>query len=665
MSKVKYIIILAGFIFLNNPGIHAQSWPAGIHDPSSIVKCDNTYWIFATGDGIHAKYSTDMVAWSDGPTPFTTSGFPAWILNYAKTDTEQFEGFFWAPDIIFMNDQYYLYYSCSIWGTMNSCIGVVVNKTLNPNDPDYEWVDQGDMGIYSSGGYVNAIDPAIMRGHDGRIWLTYGSFNRDGIMITEIDSVSGKPVNSTRTSIANSYTSGWYGEGEGASLVYKDGYYYLFYNKGGCCNGIASTYYIVMGRATDPQGPYYDKSGKAMRVLNAPSGGTVVLKHDDKRGVNDRYYGPGHFGLYRLNGVEYVTFHYYDPNGYYPSAEANYKGGPTLGLAKLEWGDDGWPYISLDFLDEGIYKFQNANSGKVLDLEGHSTGEGKVPFQYFFNPDYDTQKWLFTPLGAGEYSIRNYDNIDMYLEAAGNDYNEYLRITSNYSGAANQKFRAVQSPNGQILIYPTTKDNVMEIPNAYLVDYQVKLWPHTNHNCQRWYAAPFVETFSVNSATNIVFEYDASSMDTIDITSNGSWSVTVEDDTWLSASPGDGSGNATLHLEVSLNDLTEVRSTTLTIQSNAGSTSQVYIHQKANPTGINENRVKEPEIFPNPADGLVHLRMDQPCELSIYDIMGRQIITYPIQDLSTTIDISDLKPGVYLFKITGKSGSVTRKVLKN
>ncbi|GAA0194785.1 hypothetical protein GCM10009122_58560 [Fulvivirga kasyanovii] len=471
---------------------YGQLWPTGIHDPSSIIKCKDKYWIFGTGNGISSKYSTDLVTWTDGPSAFQNGAFPDWILKYAKNpnNTDKFEGHFWAPDIIHMNGKYYLYYSASVWGTTYSCIGVVVNKTLDPQDPEYKWVDQGDIGIHSPkwGWNINAIDPAMMKSPDGRVWMTYGSFNKDGIMVTEIDTVSGAPKGTT-VSVANSWTGGYsYGEGEGAHTLYHDGYYYLFYNKGGCCSGIASSYYIVMGRSTSPQGPFVDKSGKQMRLENEASGGTIVFKHDDSRGLEDRYYGPGHLGSFRENGVDYVTFHYYEPNGPFPNEEANNMGSPTLGLAKLEWGEDGWPSISMDFLKEGVYTLTNAHSNKVLGLEGNSTNAGTIAYQYTKDDTQATQRWYFKPLGTGEYTIQSFADTSKYLEVAAPDYNSKIQLASKYTGAINQKWRLVKDVHGKLIIYPSTKDVIMEIPYAYTQDYAVKLWSNSNHACQRWTA---------------------------------------------------------------------------------------------------------------------------------------------------------------------------------
>jgi arabinan endo-1,5-alpha-L-arabinosidase len=522
-------LFLLFLLLFSSLQVSAQNWRARMHDPSSIVKCKDRYWTFGTGDGIHAMYSTDLITWSDGPSPFTKTQFPAWINQYVGGATSNgarvFHGGFWAPDIFFMNNQYYLYYSCSEWGTMTSTIGCVTNKTLDPTDPEYKWVDVGFLGIwsYQAGLALNAIDPAISRGPDGRIWMVYGSFNERGIVITELDSISGKPKtyagNLPGKSIANSWTgprTNDYAEGEGACMIYRDEYYYLFYNKGGCCAGINSSYYVVMGRSKSPTGPFYDKQGRNLRALGVKSGGTVVFKHDDLRGTDDRFFGPGHFGIFNENGTDYVSFHYYDPNWPYPGQPS---GGPTLGLAKLVWGSDGWPTVSMNFVDKGVYTIKNANSNKLLGVQNHLAVNGALAYQYAANASTESQKWVLNPLGTGEYTLRNFADTTLYLEAAGAGNDDLLRLTANYTGAVNQKFRLIKSVNDKVIIYPSKSDKLFEIPYAFTADYQVKLWPNTNHNCQRWFFTlqdEAVATSKPQKATIKVFPNPASQQITIE-----------------------------------------------------------------------------------------------------------------------------------------------------
>lgn len=669
MRKHIKLLVLFTFFIVTVFAVMGQRWPAGIHDPSKIVKCDDTYWVFGTGDGIFSMYSKDLIAWQAGPTPFSKTGFPSWIKNYV----EAFEGTFWAPDIIFMNDKYYLYYSCSEWGTMTSTIGCVTNKTLNPNDPEYKWVDVGFLGIwsYQPGLALNAIDPSLMRGPDGKIWMVYGSFNEKGIVVTEIDSVSGKPKtyagNLPGLSIANSWTgpqSYNYGEGEGASMIYRNGYYYLFYNKGGCCAGIASTYYMVMGRSTSPKGPFLDKTGKALRITGQASGGTVVLKHDNSRGTDDRYFGPGHFGMYSENGVDYVTFHYYDPNGYYPNPAVNNQGGSTLGLAKLVWEKDGWPSISLDFVDDGIYTIENVFSKKVVDVSSQTLIDGASLFQYAADSTYQTQKWVFSSLGSGEYAIHNYSNPEMYIEAGGTSNATTLSMTSHYDGAVNQRFRTVTSPVGKTIIYPSTKDVGWGLPSQTGNDAKISLRSVTSHDFLRWSMIPFVETLLV-SETKLTVEHTAGTDNSIMVESNGLWSASVLNETWLNVESS-GVGNDSLKISFSENPDANDRKSRIYVTSNGGNSKTITVTQLGKPSStgdITDNN--HFEIFPNPVNQVLFIESSRKGKLSVYNHTGQKVSDFNLVIGKNKLDIGDFNNGIYLLRIVSDNKTVVKKVVKN
>src|SRR5258705_469275 len=81
-----------------------------IHDLSTIVKCSDEYWHFATGMGIISRRSKDLVNWTNGPRVFTN--VPAWTTNAVPGN----RGYFWAPDVIFLTNRYLLYYSVFTFG---------------------------------------------------------------------------------------------------------------------------------------------------------------------------------------------------------------------------------------------------------------------------------------------------------------------------------------------------------------------------------------------------------------------------------------------------------------------------------------------------------------------------------------------------------------------
>ena len=141
-----------------------------VHDPSTIARCKNESWVFATGLGIHSCHSADLIHWVPGPPVFTNT--LSWTTNAVPGN----RGRYWAPDVIHLGHRYFLYFAVSTWGKNTSAIGLATNPTLDPADPDFAWVDQGPVLQTSKADNFNAIDPAVILDGDGRLWLALGSF---------------------------------------------------------------------------------------------------------------------------------------------------------------------------------------------------------------------------------------------------------------------------------------------------------------------------------------------------------------------------------------------------------------------------------------------------------------------------------------------------------
>lgn len=288
------------------------------HDPV-IAKEDSHWYVFHTGSGIQIKSSEDGVNWKQVGPIFTS--LPEWTKEYVP---EKDEDSIWAPDIYFHKGVYYIYYSMSTFGKNTSAIGLVTNTTLNPENPDYEWQDRGHVIHSTETDDFNAIDANIIFDEDGQPWLNFGSF-WSGIKLIELDPETMKPAEnaellsiSSRTEQPNTI--------EAPFIVYKDGYYYQFVSFDFCCRGIESTYKIVVGRAREITGPYFDKDGVSMME----GGGTLIDAGDE------RWIGPGHCAVYFSGDSSLLVNHAYD---------ALKKGKPTLQIRPLYWGKDGWPHI--------------------------------------------------------------------------------------------------------------------------------------------------------------------------------------------------------------------------------------------------------------------------------------------------------------------------------
>jgi arabinan endo-1,5-alpha-L-arabinosidase len=303
-----------------------------IHDPSTIIKCKDKYYIFGTGQGIISKSSQDKIFWSAGPPVFARA--PAWTTNTVPL----FDGTFWAPDIMYLNGQYRLYYAVSSWSSQVSAIGLATTPTLDPSDPAYLWTDHGIVIQSVSGSPYNTIDPSVTLDAAGNPWMAFGSY-WNGIYIVQLDPLTGLRLSPTSPTYRLAYNTSI----EASCVVPHGAYYYLLVNWGSCCSGVNSTYNIRVGRSSTITGPYLDRNGVDM----ANNGGTLFLEGTGK------FTGPGHVGVLSEDGQQWFSYHYYDA-GAWASRYGAY-GLPDFDLEPLSWTADDWPVFTNDW--SAVYDF--------------------------------------------------------------------------------------------------------------------------------------------------------------------------------------------------------------------------------------------------------------------------------------------------------------------
>jgi arabinan endo-1,5-alpha-L-arabinosidase len=406
-----------------------------IHDPSRIVKCDGKYYLYYSGVNIPMRYSTDLLNWKTGAPVFES--LPEWAIKAVpKADGK----YVWAPDVIFLNDKYYLFYSYSTFGSQVSVTGLLTSPTLDPDSPKYKWADMGLVIATNGKQAYNAIDPAPILDERGELWVSVGSWDKGGIKLAKLDKNTGKPIGEMSTLAARQPTGP-----EAPYLHYHDGYYYLFENEGFCCRGAGSTYAIMMGRSKAITGPYLDKNGKDM----AQGGGTAFLQSDGQE------IGPGHIGIFSEDGIDCFTYHYYDSRS---------NGVPTLGMKTLVWGEDGWPSAGLE-LTPGRYAIISKASGLALGVHDVSFEDG-APVDQFELRGGPFQEWNVSPVGDGFYAITSMatgKTMDLF-ECSTKDGAKI----SQYAWYGNdcQKWRIEQTSNGAFRIISKGGGTALTLPGG-------------------------------------------------------------------------------------------------------------------------------------------------------------------------------------------------------
>ena len=422
----------------------AQIGAPYIHDPSTIAECDGKYYTFGTGGG--GLISDDGWSWHSGA---ERPGGGA------------------APDVMKIGDRYLVIYGATgggLGGGHNGRILTMWNKTLDPKSPDFKFTKPIEVCASDGMEDQDAIDPSLlMDPNTGRLWVSYGTYFGT-IRLIELDPQTGERMKGNKeTDIAI--------DCEATDLIYRDGWYYLLGTHGTCCDGVNSTYNIVVGRSKNVEGPYVDNVGRDM----FHGGGRMVIA------AGGRVCGPGHFGRTVIDeGVEIMSCHY--------EADFDRSGRSVLGIRPLIW-KNGWPVAGEEFKG-GTFEIDSERRGYSLELavdfvripqerEGFwdmdlSKPLKKIPAQqladvqagwpkgdialrcgdYMFRPH---QRWTITAVPEkGGYLSNPYFKITIEdtQRALTATADKELTTTPEYTGADNQLWRIEQLVDGTYRIMP-------------------------------------------------------------------------------------------------------------------------------------------------------------------------------------------------------------------
>jgi arabinan endo-1,5-alpha-L-arabinosidase len=303
-------------------------------DPA-IIEHEGVYYVYGTqdygewGDSFGTRYtpilsSTDLINWTYADSVFTVATRPTWGTPNAGL---------WAPDIVKIDNQFLLYYSLSTWGDPNPGIGVA--SASHPLGP---WTDHGKLFTSNEIGVNNSIDPGVFEA-EGKVYMVWGSFrgiygielSADGLSVKNPATMKEDKILLAGLDTSTSWNGATY---EGAYVIYKDNYYYMFLSSGTCCDGHNSNYNVRVGRSTTPMGPYIDHDARSM--LGTYRGYQVVMS-------STRFKGPGHNSIIvDKQGDYYLVYHAFDTN-----EDPSYGNSPrrSLLIDLLHWDESGWPSV--------------------------------------------------------------------------------------------------------------------------------------------------------------------------------------------------------------------------------------------------------------------------------------------------------------------------------
>ena len=276
-------------------------------DPTVIRVSDGSFYLYSTEDvrNLPIYHAVDLVNWEFVGTAFTDETRP----------TFEPKGGLWAPNINYINGKYVLYYSMSVWGGEMTCgIGRAV-----ADRPEGPFTDLGMLFRSNTIGVQNSIDQDFIE-VDGKKYLFWGSFS--GLFGIELsDDGLNVREGSEKKQVA--------GKAYEAIYIHRRGkYFYMFASIGSCCQGLESTYTLVVGRSENLWGPYTDKKGQPMMENHHE---TVIDK-------NEAFVGVGHCSqiVQDKAGNDWIFYH---------GVQVTDPRGRKLLTDKIVWVDD-WPTVA-------------------------------------------------------------------------------------------------------------------------------------------------------------------------------------------------------------------------------------------------------------------------------------------------------------------------------
>lgn len=264
-----------------------------ISDPF-VLQYNDEYYLYATsnsGEGFRCWKSQNLVDWEPG----------GWIFR--KTEKTWGQRNFWAPEVLFHQGKFYLFYSSSgktLFGEgMRICVAVADNPT-GPFHELYAPLFDLGYGTIDAHVYIENDQPYLYFekvGAVGEFWKRKG-YLWGMIFGVELAKDFSKPISEPKLCTYPEQAwegpkSMWARSNEGMTVFKKDSLYYMMFS----ANHYADPNYAI-GYAT---------SDKPLGSLWVKYEGNPILKKNLQKGVS----GPGHNSIIRSpDGQElFIVYH--------------------------------------------------------------------------------------------------------------------------------------------------------------------------------------------------------------------------------------------------------------------------------------------------------------------------------------------------------------------
>ena len=302
-------------------------------DPATLTTRDGTTYVYATQGvnnggamfNIRVAKSTDLVRWT-----MLGDALPVKPVWASRTQD------FWAPHVHAADGHYFLYYSAKPDAALRDPKRGLCLAVATAERPEGPFTDSGKP-LLCGPGFVN-IDPmAFDDPATGKRLLYWGS-GFEPIKVQELgpDRMSfapgSAPINLVAT-IKNDDPANYQRLIEGAWVVRRGGYYYLFYSGDNCC-GPKAHYAVMVARSRSATGPFETLAA----ATGAPN--SVILK------ANTAWVAPGHNAIVTdAAGDDWIVYHAVDARRTRAKDSDEVNTRRIMLIDRLEWVD-GWPRVA-------------------------------------------------------------------------------------------------------------------------------------------------------------------------------------------------------------------------------------------------------------------------------------------------------------------------------